>query len=67
MRKLALAVAATVALGLAAGAEARTIKSTVELTGGGYGSGFANAHGHILSKRSGCLSAAWFASPPSWI
>ena len=56
MRKLALAVATTVALGLAAGAEARTIKSTVELTGGGYGSGFANANGHILSKRPSCLS-----------
>jgi hypothetical protein len=56
MRKLAVAVTATVALGLAAGAEARTIKSTVELTGGGYGSGFASAHGNILSKRSDCLS-----------
>ena len=57
---LALAIgvlaAGNLALGLVAGAEAKTI-TTVDMTGTSYGSGIAGTHGNIVSKRRACLSA----------
>jgi hypothetical protein len=37
-------------------AAAKTIKSTIEVTGAGAASGFVSAHGNVVSKRAACLS-----------
>jgi hypothetical protein len=55
-KRTTIALAAAIALVLPAGADGKTIKSTVDLSGASFGPDVISANGNILSERRPCLS-----------